>query len=189
MQKGLKSTLNQASTSPIQQSALVLDHLVDALGGDPSCTLRRAIVLVDIDENPGTTQAGLMQQLGLHKSALNRDVDWLYDHGCILLQPGLQDARVTHLSTCGYSKKNIDLALDYVDGSHKKLKFFLETLINMFKDHKPTLRDAKILATMADMGDDVTRQELFSRVYNGPNTTNIRALDGLVDAGLIDRKE
>lgn len=186
---GLKSTHNQASTNSMQQMGLVLDHLVDALGGDPSCTLRRAIILADIDEHPGITQAALMSSLKLNKSVLNRDVDWLYDHGCVLLQPGQADARVIHISTCGYSKKNIDLALDYFEGSHKKLKLFLETLITIFKDHKPTFRDAKILATLTDLGEDVSRQEIFSRVYDGPPTTNLRALDGLVEAGLITKNE
>ncbi len=187
--RGLKTTHNQASSSPVQQMALVLDHLVDALGGDPSCTLRRAVILAEIDENPGITQASLNSNLKLHKSALNRDVDWLYDHGCVLLQAGVADARVIHITTCGYSKKNIDLALDYFEGSHKKLKLFLESLISMFKDHKPTFRDAKMLATLADLGNDVSRQELFSRVYNSPPTTNIRALEGLIDEGLVAKKE
>lgn len=35
VEKGLKTAHNQASASHIQQMGLVLDHLVDALGGGP----------------------------------------------------------------------------------------------------------------------------------------------------------
>jgi DNA-binding MarR family transcriptional regulator len=152
-QPGLKSAHNKVSANPVQQMGLVLDHLVDALGGDPSCTLRRASILADIDEHPGTTQSEVMDRLKLHKSALNRDIEWLYDHGCVLRQPGQQDGRVIHMITCGYSKKNLGLALDYFGNSHKKLQDFLESLISMFTDHKPTLRDVKILASAADLGE------------------------------------
>lgn len=183
---GLKSAHNHASASRIQQLGLILDHLVDALGGDPSSTLRRATILADIDEHPHTTQAGVMERLKLNKSALNRDIEWLNDYGCIMRQPGATDGRVIHMITCGYSKKNLGLALDYFENSHKKLKTFLEGLIDMFKDRKPTLRDAKLLAAMADLGQ-ASKQELFSRSYNGAQTTNTRALESLVEEGLITR--
>ena len=185
-QTGLKTAHNQASASRIQRLGLVLDHLVDALGGDPSCTLRRASILADIDEFPGTTQTEVMERLNLNKSAINRDIDWLHDHGCIMRQPGAADGRVIHIVTCGYSKKNLELALDYFEKSHKKLKTFIEGLISMFEDRKPTLRDAKLLAAMADMGQ-ATRQELFVRSYGSALTTNSRALEGLIEEGLIKR--
>ena len=183
---GLKSAHNHASASRIQQLGLILDHLVDALGGDPSSTLRRAIILADIDEFPGTTQAEVTERLNLHKSALNRDIEWLHDHGCVMRQPGETDGRVIHIVTCGYSKKNLGLALDYFENSHNKLKTFLEGLIDMFKDRKPTLRDAKLLATMADLGQ-ASKQELLARSYAGPQTTSTRALESLIEDGLINR--
>ena len=186
--KGLKSAHNQASASSIQQMGLVLDHLVDALGGDPSCTLRRAVILADIDENPETTQASVMERLRIDKHTLNRDIQWLYDQGCVLRHAGKEDGRVIHMVTCGYSKKNLELALHYFDNSHKSLKKFLEGYISIFKDHKPTLRDAKILATMADL-ETASKQELLSRSYEGPQTTNARALDGLVEEGLLVKNE
>lgn len=185
-QTGLKNAHNQVSASKVQQLGLILDHLVDALGGDPSSTLRRAVILADIDEFPGTTQTELLERLNLNKSATNRDIDWLHDYGCIMRQPGATDGRVIHIVTCGYSKKNLGLALDYFENSHKKLKIFLEGLIDMFSDRKPTLRDAKLLATMADLGE-ASKQELFGRSYNGPHTTNSRALDSLIEEGLITR--
>ncbi len=187
-QKSLKSAHNEASASHIQRMGLVLDHLVDALGGDPSCTLRRAIILNDIDEFPGTTQAEVMYRLQVDKHTLNRDIQWLYDQGCILKESGKEDGRVIHMLTCGYSKKNLGLALDYFARSHKRLKIFLEQYISLFKDHKPTLRDAKLMAAMADLGT-ASKSELFARIYQGPNTTNARALDGLLETGLLEKTE
>ena len=187
-QSGLKSAHIQASANDLQQLGLILDHLVDALGGDPSCTLRRAAILADIDEHPQTTQAEIMDRMDLDKSTINRDMDWLRDHGCIKREAGEADGRVFHIVTYGYSKKNLGLALDYFDNSHKKLKDFLEALINMFHDRKPCLRDAKLLVSMADLGTG-TRQELFARSYDAPLTTNSRALDGLLESGLIKRTE
>ena len=185
----LKSALNQASANRIQQIGLVLDHLVDALGGDPSSPLRRAQILVDIDENPDTTQTEIIDRLpGVNKSTLNREIDWLYDHGCILRQAGREDGRVIHMTTCGYSKKNLSLALDYFGNTHKNLQIFLNSFIKIFSTDKPTLRDAKILATAADMGE-ASRQELFSRAYAGPQTTSIRALDSLIEQGLLKKTD
>lgn len=184
----LKSAHNQASASRVQQMGLVLDHLVDALGGDPSSPLRRAQILIDIDAHPDTTQSAVMERLGLNKSTLNREIDWLYDQGCILRTPSQLDGRVIHIVTCGYSKKNLGLALDYVEKSHKNLQFFLETLINLFTDQKPTLRDAKYFVAAADIGQ-ASRQELFARGYSGAQTTNVRALESLIEQGLLIKTE
>ncbi len=186
--KFLKSEHNQASANRIQQMGLILDHLVEALGGDPSSPLRRVQILNDIDAHPETTQSAVMDRLQIGKSTLNREIDWLYDQGCILRQPGAQDGRVIHMLTCGYAKKNLGLALDYFDKSHENLHFFIESLINIFTEQKPTLRDAKFLVTAADMGE-ATRQELFARGYSGAQTTNIRALDSLVEQGLLTKTE
>ena len=149
----------------------VIDHLVDALGGEPACTLR---------------QAGIIQRLGADKSALNRDIEWLYDYGCLLRQPG-RDGREVSLSICGYSKKNLDLALGYFDNSHKSLKNFLIRYINLFGQHKPTLRDAKIVAAVGDK-DPTNRQQVFQTLYNGPQTTDNRAINNLIELGILERK-
>ena len=77
---GLKTAFNRASACHIKQLGFILDHLVDALGGDPSCTLRRAAILTDIDEHPETTQAEIMERMNINKSAMNRDMDWLRSH-------------------------------------------------------------------------------------------------------------
>ena len=72
--------------------------------------------------------------------------------------------------------------------SHKNLLFFLETIINLFTEQKPTLRDAKFLVAAADMGTS-SRQDLFARGYAGAQTTNVRALDNLVEQGLLVKTE
>ena len=184
----LKSHHNKASANRIQQMGLILDHLVEALGGDPSSPLRRVQILNDIDAHPETTQSALMDRLKIGKSTLNREIDWLYDHGCILRQPSAQDGRVIHILTCGYSKKNLGLALDHLERSHETLHSFIESLINLFSGQKPTLRDAKFLVTAADMGE-ASRQDLFARGYSGAQTTNVRALDSLVEQGLLVKTE
>ncbi len=187
-QTQLKSAHNQVSANRIQQMGFILDHLVEALGNEPSSPLRRAQILVDIDAHPETTQSEVMERLKINKSTLNREIEWLYDQGCILRQPSKADGRVIHMLTCGYSKKNLYLALDYFDKSHKNLLFFLETIINLFTDQKPTLRDAKFLVAAADMGE-ASRQEIFERGYSGAPTTNLRVLENLVEQGLLIKTE
>ncbi len=164
----------------------IIDHLVDALGGEPACTLRRAVILADIDQNPGTTQAGILQRLSADKSALNRDIEWLVDYGCLRRRPGV-DGREIALFTEGYSKRHLDLALFYFDNSHKSLKNFLIRYITLFGQHKPTLRDAKIIATIGDK-DSINRQQVFQTLYNGPQTTDNRAVNNLIDLGILERK-
>jgi DNA-binding MarR family transcriptional regulator len=170
-----------------QQIGMVLDHLVAALGGDPSSTMRRAVVLADIDENPGTTQSAIMSRMtGVHKSALTRDIEWLYDHGCVTRNPSPSDAREIELRICGYAKRNLDLALNYFNNSHKSLKNFLEAYISMFGDYKPTLRDAKIISVVGDR-KDATKQHVLDGLYHGAATTENRALGNLVDLGFLDK--
>jgi hypothetical protein len=177
---------NQDAETGTARVGHVIDHLVDALGGDPGCTLRRAVILADIDEFPGTTQAGIIQRLAPDKSALNRDIEWLYDYGCIMRQDG-RDGREIKLFTCGYAKKNLDLALVYFNNSHKSLKNFLITYIKLFGQHKPTLRDAKIIATIGDKGS-ANRQAVFEELYNGPLSTDNRAINNLIVTGLLEKK-
>lgn len=172
--------------SKAMKAGHIIDHLVDALGGEPGCTLRRAVILADIDEHPGTTQAGIVQRLAADKSALNRDIEWLVDYGCVRRRPG-NDGREIPLFTEGYAKRHLDLALQYFDNSHKSLKNFIIRYINLFGQHKPTLRDAKIVATVAD-SDPINRQKIFYELYNGPLTTDNRAINTLIDLGLLERK-
>lgn len=166
----------------------VIDHLVDALGGEPGCTVRRAVILTDIDQYPGTTQSEIMERLGVHKSTLNRDIEWLYDYGCILKSANDQDARAIQLRICGYAKKNLDFALEYFDNSHKSLKNFLIRLINLCGAYKPTLRDAKIMAVVGEQ-NNASKQQIFRNLYNGPATTDNRAVRHLLDIGVLERSD
>lgn len=167
---------------------LVLDHLVDALGGEPSCPLRRALVLVDIDEHPHTTQAEIMERLDVPKSALNRDIDWMHDYGCIYRDNNVADGREIELITCGYAKKNLDFALNYFDFSHENLKNMLGGFINLFGEKKPTLRDAKIVTVIGNR-KAITRQQLFEKLFNGPVTTDNRAVNNLINFGLVQKDD
>lgn len=179
-----KSVAGQLNTKN-WDGTLVIDHLVSALGSDPSCSLRRVLILNDIDAYPDTTQAEIMNRLDINKSALNRDIEWLYDYGCILRQPSDEDGRIIKLQSCGYAKKNLGLALDSFKKSHQNLKNFLLTFINAFPDRKITLRDIKILFVL-DNKKETDRQELLNDLYNGPLTTDIRALKNMIADGLVE---
>ena len=184
------ATYDKADTA--QKAAAIttiIDHLVDALGGEPSCTVRRAIILTDIDAHQGTTQAEILARMDdVHKSALNRDVEWLYDHGCILRQPDPDNARILRLSTCGYAKKNLDYALKYFDFSHSAMLHFLENMNGVFGTKKPTLRDAKIISFLG-YKKSVTRQEIFDNLYSGPVATDNRAINNLINFGMVQKSD
>ncbi len=165
----------------------IVDHLVAALGGEPGCTIRRAVILADIDQYPGTTQTEIISRLKADKSTLNRDIEWLYDYGCIRRTPGF-DGREVRLQIEGYAKKNLDFALEYFDFSHKSLKNFLIRLINLFGEHKPTLRDAKIISGVACKSSP-SRQDLLEGLYGGSVTTENRAINNLVDLGILTKDD
>jgi DNA-binding MarR family transcriptional regulator len=181
----VKNLAKKAMTTKGQKACFVIDHLVEALGNDPSSSLRRALILNDIDQYPGTTQAGIMERLHIHKSALNREIEWLFNYGCINRQESQKDGRAVKLELCGYSKKAFDNALDYFDGAHENLKVFLEELTKVLRQEKPTLRDAKIIASLYERGQ-ATRQEVMDRLYHGPASTDSRAYNQLVEEGLIE---
>lgn len=169
--------------SGMRTVANVIDHLVDAVG-DPSISIRRALILVDIDDHPDTTQAEMITRLDLDKSTLSRNIDWLENYGCIARTYGYNDARVFHLRTSSFSSNRIDRALNEMKGNHDNLKKLLISLIDMFEDRVPTLRDAKILATIG-ASDTVGRQELQQNLYNSPASTQRRSIQTLVDEGMI----
>lgn len=183
----MKPLANEPPDDSVIKIGYIIDHLVDALGGEPGCTVRRAVILADIDENPGTTQAGIINRLKVDKSTLNRDIEWLYDYGCIRRNPG-PDGREVKLQIEGYAKKNLDFALEYFDLSHKSLKNFLIHFIKLFKDHKPTLRDVKIVAAVADK-NNASRQDLLEGLYGGATTTENRAINTLVELGILVKED
>ncbi|MFK7840374.1 MAG: hypothetical protein AB8B83_08605, partial [Bdellovibrionales bacterium] len=138
----------QAMTTQGQKACLVIDRLVEALANDASSSLRRAMILIDIDHYPNTTQTGIMERLNLSKSLVNREVDWLFNYGCVMIKESEHDARSKVIQICGYSKNALDEALNYFDGRHENLKAFLKGASELLKQEKPTLREAKIVATI-----------------------------------------
>lgn len=167
---------------------MVLDHLVASLGGEPSSSLRRAIVLVDIDQYAGTTQTSIMERLELNKSSLNREIEWLFNYGCIMMKDNPMDARSKTIYICGYSKKALDSALDYCDGDHETLKIFLQKTAKGLKQEKATLRDAKIVASLFEK-KQAEKQDVLESLYGGPSSTDNRAYNKLVEIGIIEKSD
>ncbi len=168
-----------------QKSCVVLDHLVEALAGDPSSSLRRALVLNYIDETPGITQTEIMHKLKTTKSAMNREIEWLFNYGCIIRQEAENDGRAIKLETCGYSKRALEQALDYFPKKHEGLQKFLNQYIVLLKQDRPTLRDARIVATLYDKVK-AEKSEIMENLYNGPATTDNRAYNKLLEDGVIE---
>lgn len=174
----------RAMTTEGQKACYVIDHLVEALGNHSSSSLRRALILVDMDQYPGSTQTAVMERLGLTKSLVNREVDWMFNYGCIMRQDSQRDARAVKLEVCGYSKKALDSALDYFNGDHEVMKLFLKRFTKFLKLEKPTLRDAKIVAALYEM-KEAPKQKVLDALYNGSASTENRAYNKLVEEGVI----
>ncbi len=174
----------RAMTTMGQKACIVIDHLVEALGADASSSLRRAQILVDIDQYPGSTQSAIMDRLNVHKSALNREIEWLFNYGCVMFQENSADGRSKQIYICGYSKKSLDAALDYCEGSHEKLKFFLHNTSKTLKQEKSTLRDAKIVASLYEK-KEAEKQDVMNALYDGGTSTDYRALNKLVETGIV----
>lgn len=175
---------NRVMTTKGQKACMVIDHLVEALAGDPSSPLRRAIILVDIDQHSGSTQTGVMERLAVHKSALNREIEWLFNYGCIVMREAAHDGRAKSLEVCGYSKTGLKAALRYFEGDHEKLKAFLEDISDVLRQEKPTLRDAKIVTALFEMRS-APKQKVMDSLYNAPITSNHRAINKLIEEGIV----
>lgn len=180
----LKQITKKAMTTKGQKACLIIDHLVEALAGDPSAGIRRAMVLADIDQNPGTTQTEIMQRLGIHKSAMNREIEWLFNYGCIMRQNSENDGREINLETCGYSKRALENALDYFPKRHEGLQSLLNQYIVILKQDRPTLRDARIVSTLYEKGN-TEKAKVLDGLYGGPASTDNRAYNKLVEDGVI----
>lgn len=180
----MKLQAKRAMTTRGQKSCLVIDHLVEALASDPSSSLRRALVLNYIDENPGITQTEIMRVLKISKSAMNREIEWLFNYGCITRHNAEDDGRAIQLETCGYSKRALESAHDYFPKRHEGLQNFLNRYIKVLKQDRPTLRDARIIATLYDKGE-ASKSEVMDSLYNGPATTDNRAYNKLLEDGVI----
>lgn len=174
----------EAAESPVEKAARVLDHLVDALAGEPSSPLRRAQVLIDIALNPGTSQAAILDRVDSDKSSLARDIDWLYNYGCITRSVSELSGRESALNICGFAKNHLGFAAKVMNGGLESLQNLLSGYISFFQGYRPTLREAKMVTVMAGQGE-MTRPELFSELYNGPATTDTRALTTLIEQGFL----
>lgn len=174
----------RAMTTEAQKASMIIDHLVEALGNDPSSSLRRAMILTDIDQNPGTTQADIMERLKLDKSTVKREIDWLFDYGCIRMQDCDSDGRSKKIEICGYSKTGLKAALGYFDGRHGNMKAFIDGFAKILKQEKPTLRDAKIICVLTEK-KVASKQDVLESLYNGAPSTDHRAFNKLMEEGLI----
>ncbi|HEY8962832.1 MAG TPA: MarR family winged helix-turn-helix transcriptional regulator [Alphaproteobacteria bacterium] len=175
--------MNQPSKADVIQLAKVVDHLVDAVG-DPSATLRRAMILLDIDLNPGTTLNAVGERLQLEKSVSSRNVDWLWNQGCVLRKAGREDARELELETSPYAHKHLQLALRPFGNHHEVLIKNLNTFIDLFQKHMPTLRELKALLTVGVLGQ-ASRTQVINNLYDGPPTTDQRAVRHLIEEGVF----
>lgn len=184
----VKNIAKKAMTTDGQKASYIIDHLIEALGSDPSCGLRRTLVLIDIDQHENTTQTEIMERLQIHKSALNRDIDWLFNYGCIMRSEGEADARTKTLASCGYAKNALGEALGYFENNHDKCKDFVNLFTRILKQEKPTLRDAKIIATLYEK-KDAEKQDVLNHLINSAPSTDNRAFNKLIETGLIEQKD
>ena len=174
----------QAMTTNGQKACLIIDRLVEALANDASSSLRRAMILADIDQYPGTTQTGIMERLRLNKSAVNREIDWLFNYGCIMVKECDNDARSKTIHICGYSKAALDEALNYMGGSHDKLQGFLNGLARFLKQEKPTLREAKIVSAIYEK-KGAEKADVIKDLYEGSASTKNRVVNKLIEDGIL----
>lgn len=165
---------------------LVIDHLVDALG-EPSCPTRRAMVLNDLWAHPGSSLNDVMERLSLDKSTAFRDIDWLVDHGCVVKKTNPEDAREVSLQVFGHARTHLEAALALA-GTPATLESLLKGLVGLSKDHKQTLREAKILISLTNHGE-MDKNSLTKALYNGPASTDQRAIQNLVEEGILRIKE
>lgn len=180
----MKHLAKKAMTTVSQKACFVIDHLIEALGGQSSSSLRRAMILVDIDQNPGTSPTEIMERLDIHKSAMTREIEWLFNYGCIMRQESNNDGRAIELITCGYSKKALEAALDYFDGDHDTMIAFLEGFAKRLRQEKPSLRDAKIVSTIFEKGE-ASKHDISSALYDSSASTEGRAINKLIEDGVI----
>jgi DNA-binding MarR family transcriptional regulator len=168
----------------ILEMGQTVDHIVDAVG-DPSITLRRAMILLDIDQHPNTTQNAIGERLNLEKSVVSRNVDWLWGHGCVIRAGQPQDGRETALQTSTFTNKHLQLALRSFGNQHENLKKSLEVFISLFHKHMPSLRELKALMMVGAIGE-ATRGQVIDNLYNGPATTDQRAIRTLIEEGIVE---
>lgn len=162
----------------------IVDLLVAALG-EPSCPVRRALVLTDVWGHPHSSLGGVMERLDIDKSTAFRDIDWLIDRGCIVKKPNPHDAREVSLQVVGHAKSNLENALTLAGGADYLIRI-LQGFMALSPERKQTLREAKILISLTTYGK-LDNTSLSKALYNGPASTDQRALQNLVEEGLIHK--
>ena len=178
----------EAAATPVEKAGIVIDHLVDAMAGEPSAPLRRVLTFVDIARNPGTSQQAILTRIDSDKSTVARDIDWLYNYGCIMRNQGENSAREVSLTVHGVAKTHLGYAIKLMENDLSRLQKFLEDYIKIFQGYRGTLRDAKIITVMAIKGD-ASKNEILDALYNGPSTTDNRTLMTLVEQGFLSNNE
>ncbi len=175
----------QAMTTKGQKACVVIDHLIEALVGDPSAPLRRAMVLADIDQFPGTTQLAVMERLHIHRSALNREIEWLFNYGCIMMNNDKAVAPESReIKICGESKDDMEAALGYFENGHEGMKYFLRQFADFIGLEKPTLREARIVAALFEK-NGASKHDLLNSLHHGATPADYRAYEKLVETGVI----
>jgi predicted ArsR family transcriptional regulator len=174
--------------TPGAKACAIIDALVAALDGEASSSLRRALILADITAHPGTTLSEAMARLEVPKSAMIREVDWLFDHGCIQREEHAHDARARRLFAFGVALDGARTAQRLAGGGAQNLRSFLQGFMMVIKKARPTLRDAKILSVLYDRGQ-AEKREVIEALYDGPPTTEYRALAELIEEGMIEDDE
>jgi hypothetical protein len=174
-----------AAASPVEKAGVVIDHLVDAMAGDPSTPLRRVLVFIDIARNPGTSITAIADRLGADKQTVARDVDWLYNYGCIRRDQSPDSGREVALSMVGFAQTHLGFAAGMMNNNLETLQNFVLGYITLFQGYRASLRDAKIVTVMTAKGE-ATRPEIFDELYNGPTTTDTRALMALIENGFLN---
>lgn len=174
-----------ASATPLDLAGQVIDHLVDCLAGEPSAPLRRVAVLIDIARHPGTSQMAVSDRQNMEKSTLNRDIDWLYNYGCITKNTSETSARESALTIVGVARTHLARAASGMKGDLNALQKLIDGYISFFGDYRATLRDAKMVTVLSAKGP-ASRQDVFGHLYNGPPSTDNRTLLALIEEGFIE---
>jgi hypothetical protein len=177
-----------AAASPVEKAGQVIDHLVDAMAGDPSAPLRRVVTFIDIARNPGTSSTAVADRVGPDKSTVARDIDWLYNYGCIRRDQSPDSGREVALSIVGFAQTHLGFAARMMGDSLETLQKFVDGYIHLFQGYRATLRDAKIVTVMTAKGS-ASRPELFDELYNGPPSTDSRALMALIENGFLSSED
>lgn len=166
----------------VKQLSDVIDLLVDVLG-EPSCPLRRAIVLNDIWQYPGSTLHEVMSRLNLDKSTAFRDIDWLVDHGCVIKKTNADNKREIDLYLFEGTKSKLE-QIYRICGGASYLTSILQGFIDLAPTRKQSLREAKILISLTLYGT-MDKNDLAKTLYDGPSTTDQRALQNLINEGFV----